>query len=365
MPVCNKCKKQLPEGAAFCPWCGKRQGPAPARKTLKRANGMGTVYKLQERRKKPWAACRDRVLIGCYATKTEALEALERTQGQEINERYNATFDEVFTLWKAEHYRDLSPKGVEQYELAYKHCRELGPLKFRSIKLDRYQAIIDAMAAKGLSHSSCNKVKQLLGQMCKWAIREDIIHKNQAQFIRLPEEEKKEKEIFTDAEIRKLWSASADPAVQIILIMIYTGLRIGELFSMQRDNVHVLEGYMVGGLKTKAGRNRVIPIKPTISPFIEHMYDHAPAGGLLIEGYPGQKVAANYRDREYYPALKRLGIQRKTPHSCRHTFTSMMVKAGVRPETLQKLLGHADYSTTANVYVHQNVDDLRQAVSMI
>ena len=365
MPVCNKCKKTIPEDALFCPYCGKRQGSTPARKSLKRANGMGTVYKLQERRKKPWVACRNKVFIGCYATKTEALEALERTQGQEINEQYNATFAEVFDLWKAEHYRDLTPKGVEQYDNAYKYCAELYSLKFRSIKLNQYQTIIDTMAAKGLSQSSANKVKQLIGQMSKWAIREDIILKNQAQFIRLPEERKKEKEIFTDEDIRKLWSASAQPAVQLILIMIYTGLRIGELFTMERDNVHIIEGYLVGGLKTDAGKNRVIAIKPTISPFIESMYAAAPAGGLLIDGYPGQKNAQNYRKREYYPALDRLGIGRKSPHSCRHTFASMAAKAGVRPEVLQKLLGHADYSTTANVYVHQNIDDLKNAVAML
>ena len=102
MPICIKCKAELADGSAFCHICGKRQ-TAPPRKSLKRANGMGTVYKEQGRRKKPWIARRAGVMIGSYATKTEALEALERTKNQEISERYNATFTEIYELWKAEH----------------------------------------------------------------------------------------------------------------------------------------------------------------------------------------------------------------------------------------------------------------------
>lgn len=365
MPICIKCKAELAEGSAFCHVCGKRQSAAPARKALKRANGTGTVYKLQGRRKKPWAACRAGVMIGTYATKTEALEALDRTRNQEIGDRYNATFEEVYKLWKEEHFRELTKKGIEQYEYAYKHCTPLHNLKFRSIRLNQYQSIIDTMAAKGRTQSTCNKVKQLIGQMSQWALREDIITKNQAPFIKLPDQEKKEKEIFTDEEIRILWKHSSEPPVQIILILIYTGMRIGELFTMEKSNVHIVDGYMVGGLKTEAGKDRVIPIKSTIATFIEDMYNNAPDGGLLIKGYKGQMRAENFRKREYYPTLERLGIPKKTPHSCRHTFASMMVKRDVRPETLQKIMGHSNYSVTANVYVHQDISELQNAVALL
>lgn len=365
MPYCIKCKAELAEGSAFCHICGKKQ-TAPSRKALKRANGTGTVYKLQERRKKPWIACRGGVMIGTFATKTEALDALERTKHQDINDRYNATFAEVYDLWKAEHFRDLTKKGIEQYEGAYKNSAELHSLKFRSIKLNQFQAVIDAHAAKGRSRSSCNKLKQLFGQMCQWAIREDLITKNHAKFLKLPEEKAREKEIFSAEEIAKLWKNSSDPTVQIILIMIYTGARIGELFSIEKKNVHLTEGYMVGGLKTEAGRDRIIPIKANIAEFIQELYDAAPDDGLLIEGRIGLTHRVDhFRNRNYYPTLERLGIEKKTPHSCRHTFASMMAKADVRPEVLQKILGHSDYATTANIYVHKDISELRDAVARI
>ena len=56
--LCIKCKKEIPEYSIFCPLCGKKQ-VAEKRKALKRVNGMGTVYKLQGRRKRPWVAAKN------------------------------------------------------------------------------------------------------------------------------------------------------------------------------------------------------------------------------------------------------------------------------------------------------------------
>lgn len=71
-------------------------------------------------------------------------------------------------------------------------------------------------------------------QMSTWAMREEIITTNFAKFVQLPENTKKEKETFTDAEISKLEADGSDTA-KIILMLIYTGMRIGELFSLAAD----------------------------------------------------------------------------------------------------------------------------------
>ena len=59
---CIKCKKDIPDGSVFCCWCGKQQ-QTPQRKALKRANGTGTVYKLQGRRTRPWVAAKGKTII--------------------------------------------------------------------------------------------------------------------------------------------------------------------------------------------------------------------------------------------------------------------------------------------------------------
>ena len=94
------------------------------------------------------------------------------------------------------------------------------------------------------------------------------------------------------------------------------------------------EGYMSGGSKTEAGTNHVIPISDKIMPYISYFCSLAQDNRLLVDGFSGNKTVRNFREREYYPTLKRLGIERRTPHAARHTFASLMSGANVRPELL-------------------------------
>ena len=54
-----------------------------------------------------------------------------------------------------------------------------------------------------------------------------------------------------------------------------------------------------------------------------------------------------------------------TPHSTRHTFASLSASAGMRPDNLQKIIGHADYSTTAEIYIHKNIAELKDEMSKL
>ena len=354
---CIKCKKEIPDGATYCCWCGKKQEAQP-RKALKRANGTGTVYKLQGRRTRPWVAAKGKTIIGYYDKKTAALEALARLQGRSLDEIYNWTFKEVYEAWKDEHFRDIGVKGVESYERAYDVFEPLHDRKFRELRTADYQIVIDKYSDK--SHSLLSKFKQLATQMSQWGIRQELITTNFASFIKLPENIKKEKEIFTSEEIDKLEKDGSQEA-KIVLMLVYTGMRIGELFGLRTDNVH--ETYVIGGEKTEAGRNRIIPIRSEGRKYFAEFKERA-TGDLLISGYTGQKVIANFRRRDYYPLLERLGVSKKTPHATRHTFASWAVANNIKPELLQKMLGHADYSTTANIYEHFDIDQLIDAIDV-
>lgn len=352
---CIKCKKEIPAGSVFCCWCGKKQEAAP-KKALKRANGTGTVYKLQGRRTRPWVAAKDNTIIGYFEKKTAALEALARLQGRSIDEIYNWTFKQVYAAWKDEHFRDIGVKGTESYERAYDVFEPLHGRKFRELRTADYQAIMDKYRDK--SHSLLSKFKQLATQMSQWGIRQELITTNFATFIKLPENVKKEKEIFSAEDIKKLEADSSQEA-RLVLMLIYTGMRIGELFGLRTENVY--ETYVIGGEKTEAGRNRIIPIRSEGRKYFAEFKKRA-KGDLLISGYSGQKVIANFRNRDYYPLLERLGISKKTPHATRHTFASWAVANNIKPELLQKMLGHADYSTTANIYEHFDIDQLVNAI---
>ena len=284
-------------------------------KAMRRANGTGTVYKLSGRRRRPWVAAKQKIIIGYYPTKKDAIAALERLAGKDLTERYNMTFAQVFDAWKVEHYKKIGPIGIEGYDGAFKIFAPLHDRKFRELKTADFQGVLDAHMHK--SHSTVSKYKQLITQ------------------------------------------ADGSDTAKIILMLIYTGMRIGELFSLPTKDYH--KDYVIGGEKTEAGRNRIIPIRPEGLPYFAYFANKA-TGPLLISGYAGEKIPANFRRRDYYPLLEKLKIQRKTPHSTRHTYASWARKAGIAPETLQRILGHANYSTTANIYVHTSAEELVQAV---
>lgn len=361
--ICIKCKKEMPDGSTFCPWCGKKQVREP-RKTMKRANGTGTVYKLTDkRRRRPWVASKNKVIIGYYDTKTAALEAIESLSGRDLSARYNMTYADAFKEWSAEHYRTVGESGKSSYQTAFAiNSVQLHGKKMRDLRTPDYQACIDKLAADGRSQSTMEKLKQLFGQMSRWAVREEICTTDFAKFVKVPTQKKKEKEIFTEEDIKTLWSDSSSSATQVILIMIYTGVRIGELFSVPKSDVNIQDGYMVGGEKTESGRDRIIPFPEKVMPFVVDMYKNARDGGKLIDGYRGKnKDPYNFRKREYYPTLDRLGIKRITPHGTRHTYITRAIKQGVDMDELIRLVGHVDKDTT-KLYLHDEAETIRNMV---
>ena len=61
--------------------------------------------------------------------------------------------------------------------------------------------------------------------------------------------------------------------------------------------------------------------------------------------------------------MKKLGLPDDlTPHSARHTCGTMLSAGGARPEDIQRILGHEDYSVTANTYINQDITALTEAI---
>lgn len=353
---CVKCKKSIPADALFCPHCGKKQAATP-RKKKKRANGMGSIIKKPGNRAKPWEAQKAGVYIGCYATRFEAEQALNAVIDVRVTETLNLTFAQVYARWKPEHERNITEKGMEGYTNAYRHCTALHSRVFRKLRTSDFQEVILDMENKGLSAASCNKVVQLFGQLSKWAVREEICHTNYAPFVTIAKQEKEEKATFTPEQIQAIQSAKS-PAADIALILLATGCRPNELFSVPLENCH--EDYFIGGSKTEAGKNRVIPVNGIGLAAYKKLISAAEATGdpNLIGGYSGNRKYSNFAKRDWKNLMEECGIQGMTPYSCRHTYTTLAVQSGVKPEILQKILGHADYSTTIGVYTHLGLEDI-------
>ena len=383
--LCVKCKKDIPDGAPFCCWCGKRQAAEP-RKTRRRARGSGSICKDPRNVKTPYIARTAPVIkgthgkyLGSFATVKEAQAAITEYEQGKYNDLHNIELCDVFERWSSVHFDTLTDSGVQGYKAAYKSIAELHRRPFRDIKAADFQRVIDYHAAQGASRSKLEKIRQLCSQLCKWAMQNDIIDKNYASFVKLPKANtEKVKGVFTSAEISALWEHSRDKRARFVLFMIYTGLRIGEVSAILPENVHIDEGYIIGGEKTEAGRDRVIPLPPNVPEIARFVREWLTAP----DGSPFGVPADSLRQYWFYPLLAELHMidppvynpktrkqeyknPRLTPHCCRHTFASRAAAAGMRPDDLQKIIGHADYATTADIYVHQNVDTLIAAMSRI
>lgn len=297
------------------------------------------------------------VYIGCYATRYEAEQALNAIVDVRVTETLNLTFKQVYEKWKPEHERNITDKGMEGYKNAYKHCSALYDHIFRKLRTSDFQAVILEMEKKGLSKSSCEKVMQLFGQLSKWAIREEICHTNYAQFLTIAAGQKSEKVPFTDEQIMRVQKATS-VATDIAMLLLATGCRPNELFAAKLENCH--EDYFISGSKTEAGKNRVIPVNEIGKQSYNKLIESAKSskGSLLIDGYDGNKTYKNFAKRDWKDLMTECKIEGMTPYNCRHTYATLAVQSGVKPEILQKILGHADYSTTVGVYTHLDIADI-------
>lgn len=362
MPDCIKCKAPLPEAAQFCPVCGKKQ--TQERKHRKRANGTGSICKLSGNRAKPWMARKNGISIGTFTTRHDAQKALERLTDVTINDKFNMTFAEVYERWHQEHQREISASMDGNYRLAYKHCAQLHDMPMRKILRSDCQAAIIALEMQGKSKSTCDKLRGLLGQLGRWAVDEGILLTNPAENLNTVAKQKSVREIFTEEDIKAIKNSKLH-AADIALILISCGCRPGELFNVPLVNCR--EDHFIGGSKTEAGRNRVIPIGPDGIEAYKRIRARAVSKGspLLLDGYKGQnKTSSNFTKRDWKELMEEIGRQGMTPYSCRHTFITRAIRAGVELPVLEAIVGHVDRETT-KIYTHLHADDLVEAVQNI
>jgi integrase len=348
----------------------------------RRANDTGTVYKLKGNRSKPWAAQvrgprktveqkdengevkrrskRTWITLGFYRTKKEAEKALAIQFIMPVSNKSRIRFCDLFEEWKTGHYKRVGPQAAKLYNGAYRILEPVHNKIFADIRTAQYQIIFDA---SDKSHSYKHSTKSLLGMMYKYAMENDICYKNYAQFIKLDSQEKKEIVVFTDAEIKKLFDNEAVPGVDMILMLIYSGFRIQEFLNLTVFDVDLEAGTITGGLKTESGKNRVVPIHPKVS---KHWKKYvAASSGRLFTHRGSPLTQSQFRKRYYYPALEQRDIERKTPHKCRDTFATLLARSSADTLAIQQMMGHSNYSFTANHYTAKNVGFLSENIQKI
>ncbi len=351
-------------------------------KALQRANGTGSVYKLSGRRRNPWRAVvtlgwalnedkgklvQNRVTVGYFHTKDEAIQALVNYNASPYDIQTNSiTFEEVYELWSQEYFPTLANKSsIRTVTAAYRYCSPLYKMRMKDIRVEHLEGTIrDA----DVGSATKGRIKSLFNMMYRYAMKHEIVQKDYAQLCNAVKRESPEREIvpFSPEEINLLWENVEEvPFADMILIGIYSGWRPQELAILKNADIDLTAGTMKGGMKTDAGKNRIVPIHPLIRPLIERRYSSDRE--YLFNDENGQQgtymTYDKYRGR-FNKVMKRLNLTHR-PHETRHTFITKAKECHVDEYILKLIVGHAITDITEKTYTHRTMEQLQKEICKI
>lgn len=301
---------------------------------------------------------RTRKAIGYYSSRRDAMAALAEYHNQpyDLSAREISVID-FFQKWLS--YRDERGRGV-QATATYKstflnHCKPLFNMRFCDVQSIQIQQLVDNAKSPVIAE----RIKTTWGLLYKYAALTGITTSNAAAIVERPTRPKSTlHKPFTADEIEELWTYKNNLYAHLALVYIYTGLRPSELLTMRREDVHIEERYMIGGMKTDAGRGRTIPIAEKIVPIIEEFYDQC-NGDFLCPVHRYDRL------REKWKMCALPVIHNHLPHDGRHTCETLLDNARVAKRTIQLILGHAGKDVDEAVYTHKTRQQLIDAINLI
>lgn len=330
---------------------------------MKLPNGYGTVSKLSGNRRRPYMVREGKSgqqkIIDYAATREEGLMILAKFNKDGLTDVKKAmTFQELFDFYLEKRVNVLGKATIHSLNSALKFCTSLIDMDYQHIKAFDMQECINHC---GRGYATQNAIKNLFYHLDRFALELDICSHNFSSILTTIPAPESTKTIFTDVERENLWEKQNSPWVDTVLIFLYTGLRISELLGMKKEQVDLISGTITGGIKTKAGKNRVIPIHSKILPLIQRRMESE--GEFLISHNGKRTTESNYRK-----VWKKLMVgvnMTHTPHECRHTFRSLLDSAGANKVCIDRMMGHKSKDTGERVYTHKTVDELKRNLELV
>lgn len=409
---CPECELQVSDKALSCPHCGypmqtPKRKPRTSTKRKRLPNGFGSITELKNRnlRKPFWArVCVGRDPFGkpklkplkpdaYFSTYNEAYQALVEYNRNPYDLEDDITVAELYEKWTDVYFRSLeSDSSARTITSAWAYCSSIYSMRAKDIRARHIKGCMEEgyrIETKGKkkgekvfpSAGTKARMKSMFNLMLDYALEYEIVDRNYARTFEISSDIIKEKEaatrghiIFSMDEMKTLWdNVGSVKFVDWILIQCYMGWRPQELATLRLDEINMKDWYMQAGMKTDAGKQRIVPIHTIIRELVQKNYDFAMSiGSEYLLNDKGQTHCGSWKmtydkyAKRFEKVIKELNLNPEhRPHDPRMTFITMAKKAEIADAAIKKMAGHKIQDITESVYTYRDIEWLKQDIEKI
>lgn len=407
---CPECELQLSDKALYCPHCGypmksetKRTVTRKSNKRKRLPNGFGQISEIKNKKlRNPFRVmvtvgkksngrpiCKPLKPEAYFSTYNEAYAALVEYNKNPYDLELSITVKELYDRWIAEYSKTLkSNSSVRTITSAWAYCSSVYDMRASDIRARHIKGCMENGTAviKGEERRPTAgvkaRIKSMFNLLFDYALEYEIVDKNYARtfnmandIIKENEEAKRGHIPYTDEEIEMLWNQAEEiKYVDVVLIQCYSGWRPQELGMIEIKNVDLKNGTFIGGIKTQAGTDRVVPIHSKIRHLVEQRYNEALQLGseYLINCTDAHthrgdlKFTYDKYQTRFKKIVERLKLNpQHRPHDGRMHFITMAKKYGVDEYAIKYIVGHAINDITEKVYTKRELDWLKNEIEKI
>lgn len=230
----------------------------------------------------------------------------------------------------------------------------------------------------GLSVNTVNMVISVLRGAMYTAYTLGVTKSFPAGKIKRPKPSERKIECFSMKEQSKIEKAVLDsdkPKLLGVVVCLYTGLRIGELLALKKNDYdsksktfsiarscHDGKTGRVTDTPKTAASSRIIPVPKQLLPLISAL-KKSDSDYLITEN--GNPVSVRSYQRSFELLLKKLKIPHRGFHALRHTFATRALECGMDVKTLSEILGHQNPSVTLKRYTHSLMEHKKEMMNRL
>lgn len=301
------------------------------------------------------------------------------------------TLNQYFEYWiKNEKEGFVRKNTVLNYKARYKHNikDEIGEMYIKDIKPFHCMQVLEKMDSQMYAPSTIHQVRATLHAIFQGAVEDEFIERNPVKSkVRGKPNKTKERRVLTVKEQKIFLDEAKDsPFYYEFALILQTGMRVGEVqglrwtdINFKKKEIHVNrtahfypdeKEFTFDEPKSETSI-RTIPVNEECMQLLKNLkrvrrsnnkVQNLISANLVFYdkfGLPIQTTKYNYELKKICNKCKITGL---SMHCLRHTFATRCIEAGIRPKTLQILLGHSKISTTMDLYVHVSDDSLHQEI---